>query len=85
MPYGEILQKKEKVKTIVEKPIINHLVNTGVYVLNKSLMNSFKKNKKLMMNDFITNQLRKNKKIFSYPIHEKWIDIGNKEDFYNYK
>jgi len=83
MPYGEILLKNSKVKKIVEKPISNHLVNAGIYVFNKSLIKNFTKNKKVMMNDFITDQLKKNKNIFSYPVYESWVDIGNKSDFYN--
>jgi len=85
MPYGEILQKHEKVNKLNEKPSIFHLVNAGVYVLKKNTLKSLIKNKKLMMNEFITNQLKKNKKVYCYPIYENWIDIGNKTDFYNHK
>ena len=58
-------------------------MNAGVYVVNKALIKNLKKNKKLMMNELITQQLKKNKKVFSYPIYENWIDIGNKGDFYS--
>jgi dTDP-glucose pyrophosphorylase len=85
MPYGEILQSREKVLKIIEKPITRHLVNAGVYVANKAILKDLVKNKHLMMNEFITRKLKKNKKVFSYPIYEKWIDIGNKIDFYNYR
>ena len=36
LPYGEISQHNERVKEIIEKPTINHLINAGVYVLNKT-------------------------------------------------
>jgi len=85
MPYGEIIQYHDQVKKIIEKPSIYHLVNAGVYVVNKALIKNLKKNKKLMMNELITHQLKKNKKVFSYPIYENWIDIGNKGDFYSYR
>jgi len=85
MPYGEILQNYEKVKAIKEKPKICHLVNTGVYVINKNILKNIIRNKKLMMNEYITQQLKKNKKVFCYPIYENWIDIGNKIDFKNNK
>ena len=78
MPYGEIFQVNEKVKNIIEKPTINH-------VINKSILKNLEKNEKLMMNDFINRQLKKNKKVYSYPVYENWIDIGNKADFYNYR
>ena len=85
MPYGEIIQYHDQVKKLTEKPSIYHLVNAGVYVVNKVLLKTLKKNKKLMMNEFITQQLKKNKKVFSYPIYENWIDIGNKGDFYSHR
>jgi dTDP-glucose pyrophosphorylase len=84
LPYGEILQYNERVKEIIEKPMINHLINAGVYVLNKTTVERLVKNKKLMMNELITQQLKESKKIFSYPVYEHWIDIGNKEDYFNY-
>lgn len=85
MPYGEILQYRDQVSKIIEKPTIYHLINAGIYVLNKELLKILVKNKKCMMNDFITHQLKNNKKVFSYPVYENWIDIGNKVDFYNYR
>ena len=85
MPYGEILQKYEKVEKIVEKPNINHFVNAGVYVLDKNIIKNLPKNKKLMMNELITHQLKKNKNVYCYPIYETWVDIGNKIDYFNYK
>ena len=81
MPYGEILLNNNLVKKIVEKPVSHHLVNAGIYVINRSVIQNLTKNKKLMMNDLITNLLKKNRNILSYPIYEKWLDIGNKTDF----
>jgi len=85
MPYGEIVEKNEKVKSIIEKPKIYHLVNAGVYVIENFFLRNIVRNKKLMMNEFITQQLKKNKKVFCYPVYENWIDIGNKIDYKNNK
>ncbi len=85
MPYGEIILNNIRVKKIVEKPLSNHLVNAGIYVINKSLISKLTKNKKMMMNDFVSNMIKKNKNILSYPIYEKWLDIGNKADFLKIK
>jgi len=81
MPYGEILENREKVKAIIEKPKIYHLVNAGVYVFDKKVLSEIKRGKKLMMNELITTQLKKNKKVFCYPTYENWLDIGNKIDY----
>tara|TARA_B100001057_G_C22678303_1_gene882732 strand:+ start:102 stop:353 length:252 start_codon:yes stop_codon:yes gene_type:complete len=78
-------KKNEKVNKIIEKPKVFHLINTGVYALDKNVLKDLVKNKKLMMNEFIIKQLKKNKNVFCYPVYENWIDIGNKIDFYNNK
>ena len=84
MPYGEIVEKNEKVQSLKEKPKITHLVNAGIYVIEKKFFkNSYEK--KIMMNEFLTRQIKKNKKIFCYPVYENWIDIGNKIDYKNNK
>ena len=83
MPYGEILQKFEKINKIIEKPNTFHLVNAGIYVINKSILENITTNKKLMMNEFITEKIKKRKKIICYPVYENWVDIGNKLDFNN--
>jgi len=85
MPYGEILHSREKVLKIIEKPIMNHFVNAGVYVANKIIFKNLVKNKHLMMNELILKNLKKKRKIFCYPIYENWIDIGNKIDFYQHR
>jgi dTDP-glucose pyrophosphorylase len=85
MPYGEIVEKNEKVKAIIEKPKSYHFVNAGVYVVEKKFLKNIVRNKKLMMNELITQQLKKNKKVFCYPVYENWIDIGNKLDYKNNK
>lgn len=85
MPYGEIVEKNEKVKAIIEKPKTYHLVNAGIYIIEKKLIKNSIRNKKLMMNEFIMYQLKKKKKIFCYPVYESWIDIGNKIDYKNNK
>jgi NDP-sugar pyrophosphorylase family protein len=85
MPYGEILHSREKVLKIIEKPIMNHFVNAGVYVASKKIFKNLVKNNHLMMNELIIKNLKKNRKIFCYPIYENWIDIGNKIDFYKHR
>jgi hypothetical protein len=85
MPYGEILEKNEKVKAIIEKPKIYHLVNAGIYVFDKKILQNITKNKKLMMNDLILQKIKANKKVFCYPVYENWTDIGNKVDYLKFK
>lgn len=85
MPYGEIFLKNDdiSVSTIFEKPIKEHLVNAGVYVINKKVINSLVRNKKIMMNTFIIELLNNKKKVVCYPVYEQWHDIGSKLEFFD--
>tara|TARA_A100001388_G_scaffold276129_1_gene263067 strand:- start:530 stop:1579 length:1050 start_codon:yes stop_codon:yes gene_type:complete len=77
--FGELGTKKNRVYSIVEKPIKDVFINSGIYVLNPELLKLIKK-KELQMTDLINYLIKKKKKIFYYPIFENWVDVGNKRD-----
>ncbi len=61
IPYGTChVNSKNKFTKLNEKPIINLLANTGLYILNKKVLNLVKKDTFLNMTDLI--QLAKKKK-----------------------
>ena len=80
-PYGVFkLKKRGQINTFVEKPIENHFISAGVYVLNGNLLKLIKKNKYLDMPQLITLLMKKKYKIKACPIHEDWVDIGTHEN-----
>ena len=79
VPFGSVITKNRKFKNIIEKPIIETLVNAGIYVINKKIIDKIKKKRFLSMVDFINNYVPANR-IGIFPMHEEWIDIGNKEN-----
>ncbi len=82
LPYGLIEIKKNKITKMIEKPIINNHVNSGIYVLEPELKKYFKKIKKLDANEFINLLLDSKMKINPFLMHEFWIDIGSQQDLY---
>jgi dTDP-glucose pyrophosphorylase len=77
-PFGIINANTKLLDFINEKPDLNFLVNTGIYIMKPKVLKMLKFNKFLDMNLFINN-LKKNKnKIGIYLIYEKIFDIGNK-------
>lgn len=80
-PYGVFkLKKKGEISTFTEKPIENHFISAGVYVLNSNLLKLIKKNKYLDMSQFIILIMKKKFKIKACPIHENWVDVGTHEN-----
>lgn len=84
VPFGSIKFENKNFKKIIEKPVIETLVNAGIYVININLIKKIKKNKFLSMVDLI-NKVNKPKKIGIFPMHEEWLDIGNKENLLSAK
>ncbi len=62
--------------SIKEKPFINSLVNTGVYIINPSVLEFINKEEFLDMTTFLERIKNLGSKVCVYPIHEYWIDIG---------
>jgi dTDP-glucose pyrophosphorylase len=80
IPYGVVEFVDGVTQEIKEKPELNFFINSGIYVLNGSLLKTIRKNEHLNMTDFINNLVKKGHQCHLYPFKEIWIDIGHKED-----
>jgi len=79
LPFAIVDNKKEKILSIKEKPENNFYFNTGIYMMNKNIVNLISKNKKYDMPDLIEKSIKNNKKVSAFYIYEKWYDFGTKE------
>ena len=81
IPFGTlVVNNKDKISKIVEKPIEKYLINAGIYVINPEILKKLKKNQKIDMTEIISNYIL-SKRVGIFPLHESWIDIGNPDDF----
>ena len=78
----EYVKLEEKVcLKILEKPNFQYLVNTGLYLVNKKIINLIPKTN-TDFTDLINVLLKKKKKIGVFPIaDQKWIDVGQWDIF----
>lgn len=74
--FGVLETIHKKVIDINEKPTLKTKINTGMYIVEKKVIETIKKNTFLNMTDLIKKNIKK-KKVFSYPIYENWSDVGN--------
>ena len=74
--YGVLETNGVKLKNFSEKPILNHYINAGVYVLNKKVLDYISLNKRFDLPELLNIGLKLNKKIIVYPIYESWTDVG---------
>lgn len=80
VPFGVLKINNKRIKNIKEKPIFNFWINSGIYFLNKNIINLIKKNEKISAVDLMKRSIKKHKRVVCYPIYENWIDIGNQSD-----
>ena len=86
IPYGIVNFKKEgRIKNIQEKPEFDFMVNTGMYVLSREVINFIPDDRPFDMTDLIEVLLKKKKKMGVYPVSQKsYIDIGQWEEYKKY-
>jgi len=83
IPYGICeLNSRGSLERIKEKPEYSFLVNTGLYVLNPSVIDLIPDNK-LFHITHLLDKIRENKgTIGVYPVSEKaWIDVGQWSEY----
>ena len=81
IPYGVININGNKIVDIVEKPIQRFLVNAGIYILSKKVINKVKKDEILDMPTLLKREINESNKVVTFPLHEYWLDIGSIDDF----
>lgn len=81
VPFGIVDLQNDK-NIIIEKPINKYNINSGMYILNKSLKKYVPKDTVLDMPDFI-NSIFRTENISNLNIDNlKWFDVGNPEDLH---
>jgi len=82
IPYGVIdINRMGDVRHIEEKPQMDYLVNTGVYILEPEVINDIPQNTFFHITDLIKLYIEKGEKVGTYPISDKsWLDMGQLEE-----
>ena len=83
IPYGIVeITKGGTLRSLKEKPEFDHLVNTGMYVVNPRMLELVPKNKFFHFTDLIEKAKSRGAKVGIYPISENaWMDIGQLEEY----
>lgn len=81
IPYGVIESNDYKLEKIVEKPTHQVFINTGIYVVSPSTVKGITSNKRIDMPALLENLISIGEHVATFPLHEYWLDIGQKEDF----
>jgi dTDP-glucose pyrophosphorylase/CBS domain-containing protein len=81
VPYGVVEGEGALVRALVEKPLLNFLVNAGIYLLEPRVYRYIPNGQHFHMTDLIQSLLNEGHRVVSFPILEYWLDIGNHVDY----
>lgn len=79
IPYGTLeVSKNGLLNSIKEKPEINFMVNTGMYILEPHLLEDIPDNTFFHITELIEKIIQRNGRVGVFPISEaSWMDTGN--------
>jgi dTDP-glucose pyrophosphorylase/CBS domain-containing protein len=81
VPYGVVESDGVAVNGISEKPVVQHLINAGIYLLIPEVCRLIPKGQRYDMPDLIRRLVVEKRRVVSFPVHEYWLDIGRVEDY----
>lgn len=80
IPFGVLELSNGKLERILEKPVHDVIINTGVYIMEPRVT-SYISTGQYMDMDKLINRVIEKEKISVYPIYGGWFDIGQWEEY----
>lgn len=81
VPYGVVRCEGAAVRAIEEKPVVNFLVNAGIYLIEPAAHRSIPSGQRFDMTDLIAKLTAEGRSVAAFPIVEYWLDIGRHGDY----
>lgn len=81
IPYGVVETRGDAMVGMAEKPDIRVPCNAGIYVLSPSALRLIRKSEPIGMPALLERILAKGGTVKTFPLIERWFDIGSPEDF----
>ncbi len=85
IPYGVFHMTEDgEIADIVEKPTMNFLTNTGMYLVDKRVIDELEDNTRISFPEIMDRYRNRGFKVGVYPVSEdSWMDMGQLEELDN--
>jgi dTDP-glucose pyrophosphorylase len=80
VPFGVVDIQGSRVTGLVEKPVNSFFINAGIYMLDPECLNMIPSSGTFDMTTLFAQLVASDKRVYSFPIHEYWMDIGRFAD-----
>lgn len=81
VPYGMVEIDGVRVTSISEKPVVQHFVNAGIYLMNPEVCRDIPQGRRFDMPELISKLIASGRHVVGFPIHEYLLDIGQYDDY----
>lgn len=79
--YGVVEHDGPFVKGIVEKPVLRHFINAGIYLIEPGVQAHVPRDARFNMTDLIERLVAAGERVVVFPVREYWIDVGQPSDY----
>lgn len=78
IPYGVVeMGINGSIKEMREKPLMTHLINTGIYLVEPEVIDDIENGEFIGFPDIVEREIRKGKKVGVFPVSDNdWMDMG---------
>lgn len=80
IPLGVLEIAGHHVLGVEEKPAKRFLCNAGIYALDPEMLRFVPEGRPFHTTDLLGEAVREGLPVAAFPIHEYWVDVGQKED-----
>jgi len=81
VPFGVVRISDALIRAIEEKPRHSWFVSAGIYILSPRVFDHIVRGERLDMPQLIERIIHAGQPVASFPIREKWTDIGRQGDY----
>lgn len=81
LPFGVLEVDGDRLRGISEKPRLDFLINSGIYVLAPTVLELIPADRAFDIPDLVRTLLAHGRRVAAYPIRDYWLDIGRHDDF----
>jgi len=82
LPYGILEIDGERLAGVKEKPSLDFVINSGIYVVDPMVLVAMGPGAVKDMPDLIADVMSRQRRVVAFPIREYWLDVGRLDDFH---
>ncbi len=81
LPYGILEVDGPRLAGVTEKPRLDFVINSGIYVLSPLVLETMRVGERVDMPELIEAHMKRGRTVVAFPIREYWLDVGRHGDF----